>query len=478
MKLRILLAFCIAAFTAIAATVAQAAPEKDGRKPNFLIVIADDVTHTDIGCYGGTNVKTPNIDALAEESLKFNYAYLAMSMCAPCRQELYSGLYPMHSGAAWNHSQSKPGTKSVCHYLRKLGYRVGLAGKHHCSPRESYRFDGVPGFERGCCSKTAKADHEGIRQYMTADEDQPFCLVIGLVVAHVPWTVGDPKQFDLDKLKLPPHFADTPGVREDYAKYLAEIGVLDKQVGDILDTLKKTGKADNTLMIFTSEQGGQWPGAKWTAWDQGLHTAFLARWPGKIKPGRRTDALIQYADVVPTLVHAAGGNPADLGVDGTSFLDVLLGTKDEHRKYVYGMHNNIPEGPPYPIRTIRSKDYRYIRNLTPEAEYVEKHMEQPKLWGVYWESWKAAAKTDDHARKMFQRFRHRPAEELYRTNEDAFELNNLAKNPEHATIKAELRAELEKWMAAQGDPGAAQDTHEKYTANRQMGKKPPKKKKK
>ena len=469
MQRRDLVKTLVLAWTALGVAGADAAPDQNRQKPNFLIVIADDVTYTDIGCYGGKNVKTPSIDGFAEQGVKFNYAYLAMSMCAPCRQELYSGLYPMRSGAAWNHSQSKPGTKSVCHYLRGLGYRVGLAGKHHCRPQASYNFDPVDGFERGCCSLTAKADHDGIRQFMTAKDDQLFCLVVALVVAHAPWTVGNPNQFDLDELELPPHFADTPELRRDYAKYLAEIDVLDHQVGDILKTLDKTGKAGNTLVIFTSEQGGQWPGAKWTNWEQGLHTAFMARWPGKIEPGRRTDALVQYADVVPTLVDAAGGDPEELNLDGTSFLEVLLGKKDQHRRYVYGMHNNIPEGPPYPIRTIRSGRFRYIRNLTPDAEYIEKHMEVPKRWGDYWQSWKQAKETDDHARKMFERYRHRPAEELYRSNEDVYELDNLAGQPDCAEIQSELRAELQKWMKAQGDPGAAQDTQEKYNANRNPG---------
>ncbi|MHC4506740.1 MAG: sulfatase-like hydrolase/transferase, partial [Planctomycetota bacterium] len=93
----------------------RAAAEEGGRKPNVLIVMGDDVTYTDLACYGGANVKTPNIDRFATEGVLFRKAYLAMAMCAPCRQELYSGLYPMRSGATWNHSQSKPGTKSVCH---------------------------------------------------------------------------------------------------------------------------------------------------------------------------------------------------------------------------------------------------------------------------------------------------------------------------------------------------------------------------
>ena len=173
------------------------------------------------------NVRTPNIDAFAASGMRFKYAYVGMSMCCPCRHELYSGLYPMHSGATWNHSTARPGTKSVCHYLSRLGYRVGLAGKCHVSPRDSYPFVMVPGFERGCCSRTNKYDCKGIRRFMTADRSQPFFLAIGLILSHTPWTIGDPSRFKADELKLPPSFADTPEVRSDYAKYLAEIAALD-----------------------------------------------------------------------------------------------------------------------------------------------------------------------------------------------------------------------------------------------------------
>lgn len=450
------------------------------KKPNFLIVIADDVNFTDLGCYGGVNVKTPNIDRLARQGMRFKYAYVAMSMCCPCRHELYTGLYPMRNGSTWNHSCAKPGTKSICHHLGELGYRVGLTGKCHVRPAQSFPFVRVRGFELGCCSRTARADHAGIRELMTSNRDQPFCLAIGLVLAHSPWTVGDPGQFDLDKLKLPPSFADTREMRLDYAKYLAEVAVLDRQIGDILKTLDETGQADNTLVLFTSEQGSQFPGAKWTNWELGLHTALMARWPGRIKPAE-TDALVQYADVAGTLIAAAGGDAKAKDLDGMSFLDVLLGKKTEHRTYVYGMHNNVPEGPPYPIRTVRTKEYRYIWNLTPEAEYIEKHMEQPRRWGDHWEAWKKVAKTDPHAKAMFHRFRKRPPEELYKSNEDVYELNNLAGKAEFAPVKAKLRAELERWMKSQGDPGAALDTPEMLAANRkaaaQAGRKKPRPKK-
>ena len=141
---------------------------------------------------------------------------------------------------------------------------------------------------------------------MQRDAKQPFCLVVALVEPHVPWVMGDPSQYTPAKLKLPPNIADTPRTRQDFAKYLAEITYMDGQVGEILDTLKATGEERNTLVLFTSEQGSQFPGNKWTNWNTGVHTALVARWPGQVPAGKRTDALVQYADILPTLVDAAG----------------------------------------------------------------------------------------------------------------------------------------------------------------------------
>ena len=446
--------------------------------PNILVIISDDLTQSELGCYGGRNVKTPNIDRLAGEGMHFTHAYVSMAMCTPCRTELYTGLYPMSSGVAWNHAFANPGTRSMCHYLGDLGYRVGLTGKTHIQPPKTFPFIKVPGFEPNCVAITADYNCDGIRDFMKSKPDQPFCLVVASVNSHMPWTVGDPSQFKLNELKLPPNFADTPEMRTDFSKYLAEIAVLDTQVGDVLRTLEETGQAGNTMVVFTSEQGAQFPFNKWTCWEQGMKTAFIVRWPGKVQAGSKSDALIQYADAAPTFIQAAGGNLSAVKLDGISFLDVLLKREEGQRKYVYGMHNNIPEGPAYPIRTIRSKDFRYIWNLTPDVEYFEKHIEKPSAnedvhW---WESWKKATATDAHAMEMFNRYRRRPAEQLYKSDADPYEMTDLAGNPEYAAVKAELRKELEKWMGEQGDPGVSLDTQAAVDANRKAGAPAPKKK--
>ncbi len=456
-----------AALTATAGGLVNNAFASDIRKkPNILIILADDATYNDLSLYGGGNVKTPRIDQFASESKTFNKAYLTMSMCQPCRTELYSGLYPMRSGTCWNHCQTLPETKSVCHYLGDLGYRVGLAGKNHVTPRHCFPFDNVEGFQDNCVAATADYKCDGIQKYMEADKSQPFCLVVGLVVPHVLWTVGDAKHFRLKELKLPANFVDTPATRRDYASYLAEIEVLDKKVGDILDTLEKSGQADNTLVIFSSEQGSQFPGCKWTNYECGVHTGFVARWPGHVKPGGRTDAIIQYADVVPTLIEAAGGNVKTDKFDGTSFLNVLLDKAETHRTYAYAMHNNVPEGSPFPIRSVCDDRYRYIRNLLPDNLHIQKYV-MGKSHTHYWQSWMLAAGEKEDAYKLVNRYMRRPAEELYDNGKDPFNLNNLANDEHYGDIKKRLSNELDRWMKEQGDPGAALDTKEKLIQSRQ-----------
>ena len=460
-----------AAAVVIGDRILTAAEPKKQTKPNILMIIADDCTYNDLPLYGGQNALTPNIDRLASHGLVFNRAYLCSSMCQPCRAELYTGQYPMRNGCAWNHSASRSDVTSMPDHLRSLGYRVGLAGKVHVKPAKAFSFEKVRGFDESCTRNPTKPhDTQHIRRFMGANHDQPFCLVIALVEPHVPWVMGDISKYAPEKLNLPPNIADTPLTCEAFSRYLAEITYMDGQVGEILKVLDDSGQADNTLVVFTSEQGSQFPGCKWTNWDTGLHTALVARWPGKVTPGKRTNALVQYADVMPTFVDIAGGDVSSHTYDGTSFLPVLLGKKSEHRRFVYGMHNNISEGPAYPIRSISDGQYHYIRNLTPDEIYIEQHLMgwsgDGKLNNPYWATWLSDSSTDPHTYDMVKRYMHRPAEQFYNTAKDPYEMTNLANDPASSAVKARLSAELDRWMQDQGDPGAALDTPQARKAAR------------
>ncbi len=438
--------------------------------PNVLIIMADDCTHNDLPLYGGQNALTPNIDRLATQGLTFDRAYLSEAMCQPCRAELFTGQYPLRNGCAWNHSACRPETRSLPHHLQPLGYRVGLAGKVHVKPAGSFPFVKVDGFDPSCVrNPTRPHELNSVREFMALD-DQPFCLVVALVEPHVPWVMGDAAQYPPKKLKLPPNLADTPRTRQDFARYLAEITYMDGQVGEILQALDDTGRADETLVLFTTEQGSQFPGCKWTNWDTGLHTGLIARWPRHVPAGKRTDALVQYADIVPTILAAIGTDVDEAAFDGRSFLDQLTGSRQPHREYVFGVHNNIPEGPAYPIRSICDGEYHYIRNLLPDEIYIEKHLMgmagNATLNNPYWATWVRDAWNNPHTYRLVKRYMHRPAEELYRIGDDPFEMTNLAGSPAHAQTKRRLATALDAWLRSQGDPGAKQDTHEAIQAAR------------
>ncbi|WNJ20641.1 sulfatase [Pontibacter sp. G13] len=433
-------------------------------KPNILIIIGDDCTHSDLSLYGGKNVRTPAINQLATEGLTFNKAYVTMSMCTPSRSELYTGMQPAHNGVCWNHARARTGTQSMVQHLAKMGYRTGIAGKTHIKPKKTFPFEMVPGVERNCVSETSDYDPQGMYDFVTRDRNQPFCLVTALTTPHAPWTVGDPSHFKPEELELPPYLVDTKETRKAYAKYLAEIEVLDEQVGKTIEMLKKAGAYDNTIVIFTSEQGAQFPYCKWTNYDNGVHTAFIVRWKGVTQPGSRTDALVQYCDVLPTLLDAIGADSE--GFDGTSFLPVLQGETDEHRDYAYFMHNNWPEGPPYPIRSITDGENHYILNLNSEQMYVEKHLMGKTNHSAYWPSWMFNITKSDENFQIVSGYMIREREELYVHASDKYERNNLAGEPSYQVIQNRLARALALWMTEQGDPGALIDTEAAFNAQK------------
>ena len=457
---------CIGMLT-LAAGSAPAAQQRT----NLLIIMADDCTFNDLPAYGGQNAQTPNIDRLAAQGLTFQRAYLSAAMCQPCRAELYSGRYPLGNGCAWNHSASRTTVTSLPQHLRAEGYRVGLAGKVHVKPAAVFPFEKVPGFDANCVRNPTKPhDLADVREFMVRDPQQPFCLVVALVEPHVPWVMGDPSRYPPQQIQLPPNLADTPRTRQDFGKYLAEITYMDGQVGEILTTLSQTGAAANTLVLFTSEQGAQFPGCKWTNWDTGVHTALIARWPGRITPGQRTDALVQYADIAPTLLEIAGGDLAGQTYDGSSFLGVLKGTTTEHRRYTYAVHNNVPEGPAYPIRSVCDGRHHYIRNLAAEEIYIEKHLMGMRgdgsLNNPYWATWVRESWSHPPIYQLVKRYMRRPAEELYDLAADPYELHNLSTRRQQTEVKMRLSAELDRWLTEQGDPGPAQDTQKAIQAAR------------
>lgn len=429
-------------------SLTSAGVEAQQQRPNIVVIIADDLASDELGCYGGKNVQTPNIDRIAREGIRFTNCFATTSMSVPIRASLYTGLYPVRNGTYKNHQTSRSDIKSITSYLPENGYQVWRTGKTHTTPRSVFQFDDIPGFEENCVSETADYFTDSLEARIRNTND-PFCLFVCSTNPHAPWTVGDPSVFDPDKLILPPHLIDSKEFRDIYCTYLAEVKALDEEVGAIWKLLENTGQLDNTLLMFLGEQGAQFPGGKWTLWDAGTHSAMVARFPDKIKAGKVSDVLVQYEDILPTIIELTGGKP-DKAIEGRSFLPALSGKRKSCRSWAFGIHNNVPEGSAYPIRSIRDKRYKLIMNLTPEASYHEKHVMNSKVWTCWLYG-------NEHASALANRYVHRPAIEFYDTKNDPWEMNNLASEKKYAKQIAKMTRLLEQWMKEQGDSGASMD---------------------
>ncbi|MBN2314977.1 MAG: sulfatase [Sedimentisphaerales bacterium] len=442
-------AFCRTAFS-----------ESKPLRPNIMLIIGDDMTCEDCEPYGSKQVRTPNIARLAREGMCFDRMFTTTAMCAPTRQQLYTGMYPIRNGAYPNHSKVYDGVKSLPHYLKALGYRVGLIGKKHFGPPTSFPFEIIGG-------KKGASDTQAIAKFVNRDREQPYCLIVCSNEPHGPWNLGDPSIYKAEELTIPPYLVDCPHTRQDLTKYYAEITYLDGQLGDCMKIVDGSGGREDTMVIFTSEQGSSFPfGAKWTCYEMGLKTAFIVRWPATIEAGSRNNALTQYVDVTPTLIEAAGDAPetiqtgrpdahGETGFDGRSFLNVLFGQTDKHREYLYGAHTTrgiINGSACYPVRSVRDERYKYIWNPNYKTVFYNVVATKPE---ELLQTWKNIGKTNPTVAARARFYQHRPEVELYDLKKDPYELTNLADDPAYDKIKVRLRKELDRWMTQQGDEGNA-----------------------
>lgn len=425
------------------------------RPPNIILIMGDDLTMTDIEPYGSKQVHTPNLARLAKEGLCLDNMFNMVPVCSPTRQSLLTGLGPVRSGAYPNHTMIYDGIKTLPVYLQALGYTTAIIGKRHYSPDSAYPFQFLGGRNHddgsGIDIELNKAE-----DYIKKSAGKPFFLMFASNQPHEPWTRGNQQAYDPERIKLNPNMLDTKFTRKQMAKYFAEITYLDSLVGVCMDIVERSGQKDNTVIMFATEQGNSFPFSKWTLYDQGLRSGFIVRWPGKIKPGTRNPAMLEYIDIAPTMIDIAGGDPkkmntgskdgnGDTGFDGMSFKKVLAGQSTHMRDHVYSEQTTrgiIKGSDAYAIRSARSAKFLYIHNLNYQDKFANVVTHSPLF-----EEWMEK----DPLRASF--YTTRPEEELYDVINDPFDLRNLANDRKYASVKAELKAKLAAFMKQQNDKG-------------------------
>lgn len=502
MRTRIRNCLCAAALAAAGGAVPWAAQAQSGPRPNIILILSDDNSFQHSACSGDANVTrlglTPNMDAFAAEGACFDRAYTTAPQCAPSRTSIFAGRNPVDIGVTRFGQPARPGVPFFTDLLRNAGYWVGIEGRnHHLAGRNGQpehfrraladghlsqireRFDYVNTFN----TKSTPADQIGDKVGATLDrvpEGKPFFLYFGFNQTHRPF-VSDAGDIDPSQLVVPADWPDLPEVRQDYAAYLADLRQLDRGFGDLMETLRARGLMENTVIVFMGDNGDAMYRGKGTLAERGNHVPLIVRWPGVARAGSHTDALVSGVDLAPTLLEAAGLQPAP-DMSGRSLTPILRGETDAGHEHIFterGWHPGpitLSEGVDY-ARAVTGERYKLIYNAQPAQPYspVDQGgrfvdggkdgeggdgMVRPAVWRSDEDRasppWRAVV--DAHAAgrlspELEQIYfeRPRPIFELYDLETDPFELNNLAGHAETAQIETTLREALDRWMILNGD---------------------------
>ncbi|MFO0810697.1 MAG: sulfatase [Gemmataceae bacterium] len=446
---------------AVSALLLVAAFARAADRPNVLIAIADDMSWPHAGCYGDPVVKTPHFDRVAREGMLFSHAFCVSPSCTPSRAALLTGQTIHRLDEGGNLWSFLPKRFAVYpDLLEQAGYAVGLTGKGW----------GPGDFTAGGRTRNpAGPTFPSFEKFLaTVPADKPFCYFFGSTRPHRPYELGCGLKVGLspDKVSVPPFWPDTPAVRSDILDYYANVQMFDNQLGTILDLLDKSGQAANTLLIVTSDNGWPFPRAKANLYDAGTRMPLAIRWPGRVKPGSKSDRFINHADHAPTILEAVGLKPLP-EMTGKSYLAQLNGREftEAHRVYVEReRHANVRKGDlSYPARAVRTRQFLYIRNLRPErwpGGDPEKHVAVGPFGDCDAGPTKEAVLADRTSRFFDLCFAKRPAEELYDVSVDPHQIVNLVGRPEYAKPLAGLRADLDRWQRDTGDP--ADDRWDKF----------------
>lgn len=401
-------------------------------RPNIVYINSHD-TGRYVQPYGHL-VPTPNLQRLAEEGVLFRRAFCAAPTCSPSRAALLTGMSP-HScgmlGLAHRGWGLNDYSQVLLHTLREHGYTAHHAGFQHIAYTEDPPAWKVIGFDE----RLEGEAHEAAAKFLAGRPKEPFYLEVGFRHTHRPFEEPVGPEHDPRYLMPPPCLPDVPEIREDFAHFRAEAAALDREMGAVIEALDKSGLADNTLVICTTDHGIAFPFMKCNLTDHGIGVMLIMRGPGGFQGGKVVDGMVSHVDVFPTLCEYLG-IPRPDWLQGVSFLPLVRGDVDQVREAVFAevTYHASPE----PMRCVRTPRYKYIRRYDHRSAPVLPNCDD--------------SPSKDYLLEHGLRDRPRHQEMLYDLVFDPQEVNNLADRPEMAEVLQEMRDRLDKWMRETDDP--------------------------
>lgn len=430
-------------------------------KPNIVLIIADDVSWDDLGCYGNPVVRTPHIDQLARQGIRFDQAYLTASSCSPSRISLLSGRYPHNTGAAELHTPLPVEQIPFPLLLKEAGYYTVQAGKSHFGTPALRAFHQAYEEREG----GSGGEERWVQCLQERPRDKPFFAWFAAKDAHRPWQADDfGTPHDPARVIVPPHLADTKATRQDIASYYNEIARFDFYIGEVMQELKKQGIEKNTLILILADNGRPFPGSKTRVYDSGMKTPFIVKWDAGIsRPGSTSQSLLSVIDIAPTLLEVAG-LPAPAAFQGQSFTKLFQNPGRDFRTHVFAEHNwhdyEAHE------RMVRSKNFMYVVNARPQLDNrgPADSNNSPAFDDL--KQLRDQGKLSKAQQDIF--LAPRPVEELYDCRQDPGQTNNLAALPQYQQELKSLRAVLADWRRQTRDDTPARLTPDWF--DRETGK--------
>ena len=436
-------------------------------QPNIILFVSDDHGMDALGCYGNPVIQTPSMDKLAEQGVRFTNAYCTSASCAASRSVILTGLYGHATGSYghvhdYHHFSTFDSVTSLPVMLEDAGYTTARIGKYHVAPESVYRFTTILEADPRSTIEMANACEGVIRS------GKPFFLYFcpddphrGHPFTPDPWDApnsfgnkpgGYPgetvMEYSPEDVLVPDFLPDTRECREELAQYYQSVSRIDQGLGRLMQLLDKAGKADNTIIIYISDNGIAFPGAKTTVYEPGIRLPCIVKDPRSGLRGTVNHAMVTWADLTPTILDFAGIEPEPDAFHGRSFRPILGETDPEGWDEIYAAHNFHELTMYYPMRVVRSGDYKLIWNIAHGLDYPF----ASDLWAA--STWQSIHRSGEkyYGNKKVEDYLKRPEFELFNLNTDPEESRNLATDPEHAKVLQSLKDKIKAFQIETRDP--------------------------
>lgn len=473
--------YSIALLLMLAITMVNCKSESKGirsaksNKPNIILFVSDDHGLDAIGAYGNPVIKTPNLDKLASEGTKFTNAYCTSASCAASRSVILSGQFGHATGSYghvhdYHHFSTYDNVKTLPVLLEEAGYETARIGKYHVAPEKVYHFNTVLEADPRNTVEMAEASAKVLIS------DKPFFLYFctddphrGHPFTPEPWdqpnSFGNIKEgykgveaitYKPEDVLVPDFLPDTKQSRQEIAQYYQSISRIDQGFGKLMSMLQATGKADNTIVFYISDNGMAFPGAKTTVHEPGIKLPCIIKDPTNRSKGITNEAMISWVDLTPTILDMAKIDYKEEEFHGKSFEEIIDQEKPEGWNEIYASHTFHEITMYYPMRVVRSNNYKLIWNIAYQLEYPF----ASDLWAAStWQN-EYRSKNEFFGPKKLKDYMFRPEFELYDLEKDPNELNNLAIQNDFNNVLESMKNKMKTFQTKTKDPWMIMWSHD------------------